>query len=152
MYFAALSPPHPHPPAQLSPEMRGCCSCSLGLLGSVVLELCVVRGSSAPGKRSRHHFFRSGGELSLRPRDPSEVFWLERGTSHYLAGCLSTERSWPPAEAKNRRAEVRNPSALLPGLPSSAATSVRTIYGKLLIIRAPTCIFCKIARDMVTTD
>ena len=74
MYFAALPPPTPPPTAQLSPEMRGCCSCSPGLMGSVVLELCVVRGSSAPGKRSRHHFFRSRRWVNPAPPRPLRGF------------------------------------------------------------------------------
>lgn len=41
------------------------------------------------------------------------------------------EESRPPAEAERRRAEAWIPSALLPHLPSSAATSIGTIPGEL---------------------
>ena len=53
-----------------------------------------------------------------------------------------------------RGAESRSgipPLSVLPGLPSSGATSVLTMYGELLIITAPTFILCKTARDLVTT-
>lgn len=149
MYFAAY-PPHPAPaPTNLSRKWGAAARVLQGFLGSGSWALCSQR-LFHPGKAQPPPFLSVWEWVIAAPPRPPRAFlvwawyWLLPGRlSWYGRG----------RRRKPRRGEQKCGIPLLSSLACQAAllTSVRTIYDALLIIRFPTFILSKTARDMVTT-